>query len=139
MSFRLKAFALGMLLLALASGHSSAQNPTLKTAMRDKLVNAQRLLEAVVAVDYVAIDRSAAALSRISETEIGSWQSGPQPEYLNQAMLFLSSVQGLREAAGKRDINAALTEYTGLVSSCARCHAHVRRSRVISFEIPSRR
>jgi cytochrome c556 len=137
MSFRLKVLALAaILVLAFAAGYSSAQNPTLKTAMRDKLVNAQPLLEAVVRADYAAIDRAANALSRISETEIASWQVGAPPEYRKQAMAFVGSVQGLHDAAAKRDINAALAEYTALVSSCTRCHAYVRSSRVVSFEAP---
>jgi cytochrome c556 len=125
--------------LALASAavsSSSAQNPTLKTAMRTKLLNAQPLLEAVVTADFAAIARSAGALDRISETEIVSWQANPQPEYRRQAMAFVLAVQGLREAAAKRDIDGVLAEYTELVSSCTRCHAHVRKSRVVSFEPP---
>lgn len=135
MSFRLKVLALAVLLvLAFASGYSSAQNPTLKTAMREKLANTQPLLEAVVTADYAAIDRGVNALSRISETEIASWQAGASPEYRKQAMAFVRSVQGLHAAAAKRDIDAALAEFTALVSSCTRCHAHVRSLRTVSFE-----
>jgi hypothetical protein len=123
-----------MLTLALAPARLSAQNPTLKSAMRDKLVNAGRVLDGLVAGDYAAIGRSADALNRISETEIASWQVGAQPEYRRQAMSFLLSVQALREAAAARDIDAAFKEYTAMVSSCVRCHANVRKSRVISFE-----
>ena len=57
MSIRLTVLALGTILI-LAAGHSSAQNPTLKTAMHNKLVNTQRLLEAVVTADYAAMGRS---------------------------------------------------------------------------------
>jgi hypothetical protein len=136
MSFRLTVLALAaILLLGFAAEYSSAQNPTLKTAMRDKLVNAQRLLEAVVRADYAAIDRGATALSRISETEIATWRVGASTEYRNQAMSFVRSVQGLHDAAAKRDIDAALAEYTALVSSCTRCHAHVR-SQTVSVETP---
>jgi hypothetical protein len=137
MSLRVRLLSLAAVLgFASAAVHSSAQNPTLKTAMRTKLLNAQPLLEAVVTADFVAIGRSADALNRISETEIVSWQANPQPEYRRQAMSFVLAVRGLREAAAKRDIDAALTGYTELVSSCIRCHAHVRRSRVVSFEGP---
>jgi hypothetical protein len=135
MSFRLKLLALAaILLLAFAAGYSSAQNPTLETVMHDKLVNAQQLLEALVAADYAAIDRGANALSQISETEIATWQVGASPEYRMQAMSFVRSVQGLHDAAANRDIDAALAEYTALVSSCTRCHAHIRRSQTVSFE-----
>jgi cytochrome c556 len=138
MSLRLKVLTLAaaILVFTFAAGYSSAQNPTLKTAMREKLANTQRLLEAVVTADYAAIDRGVAALGRISETEIASWQVGASPEYRKQAMSFVRSVQGLHDAAAKRDIDAALAEYTALVSSCTRCHAYVRSSRVVSFEAP---
>ena len=135
MSFRLKVLALAaILVLAFAAGYSSAQNPTLKTVMRDKLVNTQQLLEAVVTADYAAIDRGTNALSRISETEIATWQVGASPEYRKQAMSFVRSVQGIDDAAAKHDIDAVLAEYTALVSSCTRCHAHIRSLRTVSFE-----
>jgi hypothetical protein len=133
MSVRLKILVVGTILL-LGSGHSSAQNPTLRTAMREKLGHTQRLLEATVTADYAAISRAANALSRISETEIASWQTGAQPEYRRHAMAFLLSVEGLRDAAAKQDIDTALEEYTMLISSCTRCHAHVRNARMVTFE-----
>jgi hypothetical protein len=89
-----------------------------------------------VIADFAAIDRSAEALSRISDTEIATWQVGALPEYRKQAMSFVLSVRAVREAAAKRDIDTALAEYTALVSSCTRCHAHARRSLVVSFEPP---
>ena len=140
MSFRFRLMALAVvLLLAFTAGYSSAQNPTLKTAMREKLANARPLLEAVVTADYTAIGRSANALNRISETEIATWQVGAGPEYRKQAMSFVLAVQGLRDAAAKRDLDSALAEYTALVASCTRCHAYVRSSRVVLFEVPDLR
>jgi hypothetical protein len=138
MSLHCKALAVSVALL-FASGPGSAQNPTMKTAMHDKLVNTQRLLESVVTADYAAIARSAEALSRISDTEMVSWQAAAQPEYVKQATFFVRSVQGLREAAASRDINRAMEEYTTLVSSCIRCHTYLRNSRRVSFEHPARR
>lgn len=135
MSLRVRLLALATVLtFSFAAEFSSAQNPTLETVMRNKLRNAQPLLQAVVAADFAAIARSADALSRISETEIASWQVNLQPEYRKQAMAFLLAVQGLGNAAAKGDIDEALTEYTELVSSCTRCHAYVRKSRVVFFD-----
>jgi hypothetical protein len=90
--------------------------------MRDKLSHTQQLLEAIVTADFPAVDRHAERLSRISYAEIASWQANAQPDYVQQAVLFLSSVQGLREAAAKRNGDLALQEYTALISSCVRCH-----------------
>jgi hypothetical protein len=127
----LRFLAIGLALL-FVSGQSSAQNPTLKTAMRDKLGHTHRLLEAIVDEDYAKMARAADALGRISETEIASWQAAPSPEYVKQATSFLLSVRGLREAAAKKSLDAAAAEYTNLVSSCTRCHAHVRHYRTVS-------
>ena len=121
------------LLLLLASGHPSAQTVSMKTLMQNKLTEAQRLLEALVAVDYAAIGRSADVLGRITETEIVSWQLAAQAEYARQATYFVLSVRGLQDAAARRNIDAAIADYTTLVSSCTRCHAHVQRVRAASL------
>ncbi|MEQ1573776.1 MAG: hypothetical protein ABL993_05970 [Vicinamibacterales bacterium] len=131
MSLRLKAFALAAA-LTLVPGHSDAQAPTLRTAMREKLANAQQLLEAVVRADFPAISRSADRLSRINDVEIASWQAVAQPAYTEQASRFLLSVQKLREAAANGNSQAATDEYAILVSSCVRCHQYVRNSRMVS-------
>lgn len=107
----------------------SAQSPALRAAMREKLANTQSMLEAVVTADYDAIARYADPLSRISESEIALWQTPADPAYSQQATLFLLSVKGLREAAEERNIDAVSLEYSTLISSCIRCHTHVRNVR----------
>jgi hypothetical protein len=126
------ALALGFSLLT--SGQATAQNPTMKTIMRTKLVTTQRLLESLVTADYAAIRRDAETLSRITDKEIISWQLGVQPEYAKQATFFVLSVRGLQDAAASRNIDAAIHEYTTLISSCTRCHAHVRRIKTVGYE-----
>jgi hypothetical protein len=130
----LNALIASALLIASCAIPASAQNPTMRTAMREKLRNTERLFEAVIASDFVNIRRSADALSRVSQTEILTWQSNPPPDYLKQAMAFITATKGLREAATKRNVEAALAEYVTLASSCTRCHASIQRLRVISFE-----
>jgi hypothetical protein len=114
-------------LLALGTGGPAAQSPRLKPIMRDKLVDTQRLLEAIVTVDFTAMARHADSLGRISETEIASWQRMADAGYTKQATLFVLSVNGLREAAAARNIDAAALEYTTLVSSCIGCHRRIQR------------
>jgi hypothetical protein len=122
-----------ILVLSAVRGDTSAQVPTMKTLMRQKLVESTRLLEAIVAVDYTGIGRSAAVLGRITETEIISWQLAARPEYAKQATYFVLSVRGLQDAAARNNLDAALSEYATLVSSCARCHAHVHQLRPAQF------
>lgn len=132
MSLRLSVLGFG-LVAVLGTAGPSAQSPNLKAEMRAKLTNAQQLLGAVVTADYAGIDRYADRLSRISYTEIASWQSSSQPEYVRQAEAFLLSVKGLRDAAAQRNMASASAEYTALVSSCVQCHATVRQSRQVSL------
>jgi hypothetical protein len=130
---RLRFLAIAVALLFVA-GHSSAQNPTLKTAMRDKLGHTHRLLEAIVTEDFAKMARAADALGRISQTEVVSWQAAPSAEYRKQATAFILSVQGLRDAVAKKSLDAAAAEYTNLVSSCTHCHAHVKHYRTVSVD-----
>ena len=129
----LRRFAvLGLALLALAVQPASG-DARMQAVMRSKLANTQSLLKAIVTADYKEIDRAALALNRISEMEIVSWQNPPKPDYTAQAVLFMTSVDGLREAAGRRDMEAVGTEYSTLVSTCIHCHTYVRDARVASL------
>jgi len=76
------------------------------------------------------------ALDRISEAEIVSWQNPPKPEYVKQAMLFMTSVDDLRQAGQKRDIRAVGDAYANLVATCVHCHFYVRDARAASLTIP---
>ena len=135
MSWRRISWGFGLMVVTAVSvagqgrpaGATRPPAPTMKSEMRAKLTNAQELLAAVVTRDFRAIDEGAERLSRISEMEIGSWQSQPAPpQYAQQAVEFLSAVQELRQAAGARDIGRAGTAYTRLTSSCVTCHRYGR-------------
>jgi cytochrome c553 len=124
------------LLLVAATGAPSAQSPTLKSAMRDKLATTTVLLEPVIARDFQRIGVFAERLSRISYTEISSWQARPDPEYIKQAVAFLDAVKGLETAAAAKDADRAAEEYGALVTSCVRCHRQVRPARGASLLAP---
>lgn len=104
-----------------------ADGPTMKSEMREKLANAQTLLAAVMTLDFRTMDEAAERLSRISEMEIGSWQAQPAPpQYAQQAVEFLTSVQALRQAARTSDIASGGAAYTRLTASCVTCHRYAR-------------
>jgi hypothetical protein len=118
-------------------GAARASQPgRLKDVMQTKLTSTRALLEPVVRADFAAVRREVEALSWISEREIASWQDAAEPEYTQQAELFLLSVNELRDAAVKRDIGAVASEYTALVSSCVHCHAYVSRTRRATLSPP---
>ena len=71
---------LGVVLLLAVSARPASGDARMQEIMRTKLANTQALLKAIVTADYKEIDRAGAALSRISEMEIISWQNPPKRE-----------------------------------------------------------
>ena len=124
-----------VILFALAA-RPRAADPPMSVIMQTKLVNTQALLKGIVRADYKEIDRASNALDRISEAEIVSWQNPPKPEYVKQAMLFMGSVDDLRQASQKHDLRAIGEAYSDLVATCVHCHFYVRDSRNASLAIP---
>src|SRR5436190_17558057 len=124
---------LGVVLLLAVSTRPASGDARMQEIMRTKLSNTQALLKAIVTTDYKEIDRAAAALNRISEMEIVSWQNPPKREYTEQAMLFIASVDDLRAASQKHDIEGVGAAYSTLITTCVHCHAYVRDARVASL------
>ena len=123
----------GIALLAVVAVRPASGDARMQEIMRNKLSNTQVLLKAIVTSNFKEIDRAAGALRRISEMEIVFWQTPPRPEYTDQAMMFLLSVQDLREAAARHDMAAAGDAYAALVSTCVHCHTYIRDARRASL------
>ena len=133
--FRRLAF-LGFVLLMAVTVRPASGDARMQAIMRTKLSNTQALLKAIVTTDYKEIDRAAAGLARINEMEIVSWQNPPKREYTQQAMLFMSSVDDLKQASAKRDIEGVGGAYSTLITTCVHCHAYVRDARSVSLTLP---
>lgn len=123
-----------ILVLVLGTPGPSAQAPGLRPIMRDKLDNAQRLLEGIVTGDLAIIDRYGERLTKISYTEVASWQASGQPEYLRNASMFVDALQGLRQATAEKNADAAAREYGRLVSACLSCHTYLRNARTARID-----
>jgi hypothetical protein len=128
MAFRLTILMAIVVMPYLAAG-PAAQPKSLKDVMQTKLTATRALLEPVIRADFAGVTRQVESLSWISEKEVASWQDVAEPQYTQQAVLFLLAVNGLREAAAKKDTDGVASEYTTLVSSCVQCHAHVSSTR----------
>jgi cytochrome c556 len=123
-----------VLALALGGHPSSAQSPNLRSAMREKLTNTQQMLEGVVTANFSIVDKSSERLAQISYTEVASWQSSPEAEYLKQASAFVKAVQGIRKASADRNSAVVADNYTNLLNSCVSCHAYIRRMKPIRLD-----
>ena len=132
MNFR-RVMVVALAVLTMAAAQRSTGSAQMQVIMRSKLANTQSMLKAIVTADFVEIDRAAVALSRISEAEIVSWQNPPKPAYTEQAVIFISSIEGLRDAAKRRDLQGVGAEYANLIATCIHCHAFVRDTRLAAL------
>lgn len=123
----------GVVLLMAVAARPASGDARLQAIMRTKLSNTQALLKAIVTSDYKEIDRAASGLAKINEMEIVSWQTAPRREYTQQAMLFMSAVDDLRDASGRHDMEGVGAAYTALVTTCVHCHVFVRDARAASL------
>jgi len=128
---------IGFVLLMAVSARPASGDARMQAIMRTKLSSAQALLKAIVTTNYREIDGAASALGRINEMEMVSWQNPPKREYTEQAMLFMSSVDDLREASKRHDIEGVGGAYTTLITTCVHCHAYVRDARSVSLRLTS--
>ncbi len=121
--------------ILLAATGDAGQGPTLRAVMRDKLTTAQTLLGAVVRHDFSQMELFARQLERIPYAEVVSWQAAADRDYVEHAVALLGAARNLREAAAARNGDAAVREYSALVTACTGCHSHVRKMRTISVPI----
>ena len=105
-----------------------AQTVALNRVMRQKLVDAQSVLAAVVTSNWRELDRSSKAL--IKATEDPAWLVLQSPEYTKQSQAFVFALNDLAEAAARRDAEAAPLAYAAMTMRCVQCHRFVARSRI---------
>jgi hypothetical protein len=132
-----KPVVMTIVLAALAGGNAGpgAQLPPLKAVMQEKADNAERLLRPLVLGDVIGIERYAQRLGRVTYTEVASWQSRPEPAYVEQAHAYVEAVQDLLEASEARNVRQASAAYSRLIASCVNCHQLVRAARGVSAPV----
>lgn len=109
-------------------GAAGAQGPELTRVMREKLLHAQRVLEAVVTSDWHALETHSRALEQLTASP--GWSALKYPEYAKHSATFVSALQHLRRVAGERDSGKATDAYTAVVRRCVECHQYVARARI---------
>jgi hypothetical protein len=122
--------AIGALVVVMIGLTSSAsmQTPATGRAMREKLVHAQRLLEAITTSDFALLERESQALSRVT-SELG-WMVLKTPEYRRQSDTFLRATEDLVAAAKARDLDLAAMHYVSMTMSCYQCHRYIKAMRI---------
>ena len=121
-------FAVAILPFFLAIAGNASQGPEVPGIMHEKLAHAQKILEAVVTDDWIALETHSRELERL--TRDPRWMSLRSPEYARHSSAFLEAVQALHLAAAQRDQVKAPRAYVALTLRCVECHRYLARERV---------
>jgi hypothetical protein len=96
--------------------------------MRQKLTHTQRILEAVVTSDWVALETQTRELDRL--TDDPAWTSLKFADYAKYSMAFKEAIRDLRQAAAQRDLDLTPKAYAAVTLRCVDCHRYMARARI---------
>ena len=122
-----RSLVLGGALIGFAAT-SPAQGPELQNLMRQKLVHAQKILEAVVVSDWVGLETHSRQLEDVTKDR--AWMVLKYPEYARHSADFVRAIQALHTAAAQRDLDKAPQAYVAVTLECVSCHRYLARERV---------
>lgn len=111
-----------------AAGATLAQGPQLSRIMREKLVYARGMLDAVVTANWTELETHAKNLEKLTTSP--GWTVLKYPEYAKHSAAFVSSLQDLQRVATEKDSGKATDAYTAIVKECVNCHRYVARARI---------
>jgi len=119
-------------LLAIAAvvvpvGNSQPPNRDLARVMKDKLKNAQVLMEGMALSDFAKIQRSADELIQLSKS--AEWMVHKTPRYEVHSNDFRRAVETIYQKAKDKNIDGVALAYVDMTLSCVRCHQYVRELR----------
>ena len=110
-------------------GAGPSQGPEVGSVMREKLVHAQKILEAVVTSNWVSLETESRELEQL--TNDPRWTALKYPEYARHSGAFVRSVQALHTAAAQRDLEKAPKAYISVTLQCVECHRYLARERIV--------
>ena len=96
--------------------------------MKEKLEHSKKVLEGLTKEDFDLIVKHAEQMSLLTEDEM--WQVLQTPEYLDRSKEFLRSVERLKEAGRKKNLEGAALAYVDITMKCVSCHSYVRKTRM---------
>jgi|688.fasta_scaffold1198454_1 cytochrome c556 len=106
-----------------------AQNPPVEKqpVMKRKLAHSQRMLEALALADFTAMEKSSDELLKCVRE--ATWLLSDSDDYLRLSEQFRRSINEFKQAAVKKNIDAAALAYSDMTRDCVRCHKHIRESK----------
>ncbi len=107
---------------------AAAQTARTGRLMRDKLVHAQKLLEALTTSNQALLERESDAMVRIAQSP--RWQELRTAELAGYTDAFLKAVADLSAAAKRRDLDNAIVHYNAMTLACMQCHRRIKDMRI---------
>ena len=103
------------------------QGPAVNNIMREKLGHAQKILEAVVTSDWIALETHSREMERL--THDPRWIVLKHPDYARHSAAFVRAIEDLHLAAAQRDLERAPKAYVAVTLQCVACHRDLARER----------
>lgn len=112
------------------SGAGSAQTDR-ADLMKQKLTDAQALLEGLALEDFEKIEQSAKQLNQLSIE--AQWVEAYSPLYGKFGTEFRNAADRIVESAKERNLEGATLNYVQLVMVCVHCHKAIRGAEDLAF------
>jgi hypothetical protein len=106
----------------------AGQTVATRKLMRQKLVHAQELLEAITTSDFTMLERASNELAKIPT--MPGWMVLHLPEYRRYSEAFLRATVDLNASAKLRDLDESAMHFQSLTMSCYQCHRYMKNSRL---------
>ncbi len=102
-------------------------NRDMSRLMKDKLKNAQVLMEGLAMQDFAKIRKSADELIQLSKS--AEWMIHKTPRYEIHSNEFRRAVETIYQKSKDKNIDGVALAYVDMTLSCVRCHQYVRELR----------
>jgi hypothetical protein len=119
--------------LATLRGHGGDQDAVSKL-MRQKLEQAQKVLEGIALNDFGKIAKHGEELIQISK--LAEWRVVKSPQYEVHSNAFRQAAETLIEKADQKNLDGAALAYLDLTLTCVKCHKYVREVRMTRLDRP---
>lgn len=103
-----------------------------KALMRQKLTQAQSLLEGVTREDFPLIAKQARKLRALSQPAAGA--DSANPEYARRVDAFRHELDAIAKAADERNLDGVTLAYVKVTLSCVECHKFVRGRKTAAIQ-----
>jgi hypothetical protein len=104
--------------------------------MREKLKNAQGVLEGLALNDFKKIVKHGEELIQISKN--AEWQAIKSPRYELYSNEFRRAIEAMIEKSEAKNLDGAALSYVEMTLSCVKCHKYVRDTRMTRLDKPVR-